>query len=194
MTSRSQSLINSISEAIVSYLTFESKCGGSEVYCEQMLYAPIQRIATHLNWRVRCEVPVNRTAKSIRGDHRRIDFMFVDEKNEKVAVGLEVKFVKKRSRRTSRSVQVANDIEKLKIFKTEQTRQKKRSVQAYILIIGRASTAPSKSKRSRTASALAHTFTLSQGRNKNLPNLTKEQTEIFYKTSNTHFIASQVRV
>ena len=194
MSTRSQSLISSISEAIVSYLTFESKCGGGEVYCEQMLYGPIMRVAAHLNWRVHCEVAVSRTEKSTPGDHRRIDFMFVDKTNDNVVVGLEVKFEKKRKKRQSRSVQIDNDLKKLEIFKAEQKRQPKRKVETFILIIGRASITPTKCTGNPKAAISRHPFTLMEGGKKKLGALTNKQVDVFFKTSNTHFVASRVKV
>jgi hypothetical protein len=194
MRTRSQSLISSISEAIVAHLTFESKCGMGEVYCEQMLYGPIQRVASHLNWRVRCEVPVGKKGKSTRGDHRRIDFMFVDCNDESVVVGLEVKFAKKRPKRLSRKIRLDTDLKKLATFKTEQTRQKKRKAETYIIIIGRASVAQINSIHTGKSNKPKRSFILTEGQNKMRKDLTEAQVETCFKTSNTHFLASRVRV
>ena len=193
MSTRSQSLISSISEAIVSYLTFESKCGMGEVYCEQMLYGPIMRVAAHLKWDVRCEVAVGKNTKSTRGDHRRIDFMFVDRTNEEVAVGLEVKFIKRRSKRPYRKVRLDADLKKLAIFKKEQIKVKKREAETYILIIGRASNAASKGASTRNAKA-RRSFILLGGPKKQMERLNQAQEENFFKTTNTHFVASRVQV
>lgn len=189
MPSRAQSLIRSISEALVAYLTYQSKCGLGEAYSEALIYDPILRVARHLDWDVRCEVPVKSKGEKNRGDHSRIDFMLIDRRNRDVAIGLEVKFNKKRFKNNSRDIKIQPDFDKLHAFKKTQEKTRYRRVEPYVLVIGRGPL-----KKVKKAQKPLSPFTLSLKHKGDIPAISSKQSVELFKTSNTLFVASWVPI
>lgn len=114
------SILNPICRGIVGYVSYMATCSVSEVYSEYLLYEPIMRIAQSKGFSVQCEFPVSQGA---RGDAKRIDFdLLHKERGERV--GIEVKWVKKKTRNFDA------DVEKL------QTHFLQKKAAGYLLIFG----------------------------------------------------------
>lgn len=139
---RDFTLVKSLAESLVAYLTYHSRCGGSAVYSELLLYEPIRQVASHLGWKVSVEYPIESGGSKRRGDHQRIDFKLTFPGapgcKPEFVVGLEVKFIKKRPVRATKTLDATKDAKKLKRFDTmiKRRRAAKRS-SSFLLVVGR---------------------------------------------------------
>lgn len=66
------SLLQSLCEGLVSYATYESRCGMGGALSERVFYPPAIRIANHLGWMSHVEYPLKAIKKPC-GDFQRID-------------------------------------------------------------------------------------------------------------------------
>jgi hypothetical protein len=101
-----RNLIVSLTEGLLGYLIYQSRCGLHEAYSEYLLYDPTVRIAKDKGWQIKSEFIVD--TKLSKGDKKRIDFLFTDKINNTL-IGLEVKYLKNKNSLIS----IANDLEKL---------------------------------------------------------------------------------
>ena len=101
-----RNLIVSLTEGLLGYLIYQSRCGLHEAYSEYLLYDPIVRIAKDKGWHIKSEFVVD--TKLSKGDKKRIDFLFTDKINNTL-IGLEVKYLKNKNS----SLTIKNDIDKL---------------------------------------------------------------------------------
>lgn len=114
------SILNPICRGVVGYISYLATCSASEVYSEYLLYEPILRIAQSKGYNVRCEFPVS---KGARGDARRIDFDLLHNAREE-RIGLEVKWVKKKT------CNFDKDVQKLQLHREQK------DAKGYLLILG----------------------------------------------------------
>jgi hypothetical protein len=100
-----------VCRGLVGHVSYLATCSLSTVYSEYLLYEPMARIAQAKGYSIRCEVPVG-PKTTIRGDHRRIDFLLIKDDH---TIALEVKWVKKKKSRN-----VTNDVEKLRLTQCDE--------------------------------------------------------------------------
>ena len=74
-----RNLIVSLTEGLLGYLIYQSRCGLHEAYSEYLLYDPIVIIAKDKGWHIKSEFIVD--TKLSKGDKKRIDFLFTDKIN-----------------------------------------------------------------------------------------------------------------
>ena len=74
-----RNLIVSLTEWLLGYLIYQSRCSLHESYIEYLLYAPLVRIAKDKGWHIKSEFVVD--TKLSKGDKKRIDFLFSDKIN-----------------------------------------------------------------------------------------------------------------
>ncbi len=87
-----RNLIVAISEGILGYMLYQSRCGIYEAYSEYLLYDPIVRISKDKNWKIESEFSVD--SKKGKGDKQRIDFLFTSLTDDNIKIGLEIKYLK----------------------------------------------------------------------------------------------------
>ena len=86
--------IQALTEGILGYRVFISKCKIYEVYTEYLFYEPIHRILNQRGFKVRHEVPLKKETKK-QGDNKRIDFALTAfELSAIPKVLIEVKFLR----------------------------------------------------------------------------------------------------
>ena len=109
MGPKPRNLIKALSEGILGYMLYQSRCGIHEAYSEYLLYDPIVRISKDKNWSIESEFSVD--SKRGKGDKQRIDFLCGSSVNN-TKIGLEIKFLKTRDSQLN----IKSDIYKLKLI------------------------------------------------------------------------------
>ena len=102
-----KNLIAALTEGVLSYLIYQSRCGMQSAYSEHLIYEPIVRIATYKNWKItnQFKLPKTENAKF----PNKIDFVF--ESND-TQIAVEVKYLKNKRN----NINVQKDIDKLTQF------------------------------------------------------------------------------
>lgn len=110
------STLKALTEGLVGFMTYESRCKMSQVYNEYFLYYPINRILNVKGWDINAEKKVEK--KYSNGDYKRVDFYlynlsnkYKDNKGRKIGVAIEIKWIPNKSKYIPK---IDKDIDKLK--------------------------------------------------------------------------------
>ena len=126
-------IFQSLSEGILGYQVFISKCNMLEAYSEYFFYSPILRMLNHRGLIAKCEVSIEKETKA-KGDYKRIDFVLFKEvpiiekqdTTEKIPnIALEVKYL----HNIGRTLDIDNDASKMCFY------DKKNDILKLILVI-----------------------------------------------------------
>lgn len=101
--------IQSISQGLTAYMTYQARCGMSPAYSEYLLYDPIVRIAKNLGWQTITEYAVNKGKKK-PGDYKRVDFILTRKNPVSASIVLEIKWLP----RKVKALSIERDIKKIK--------------------------------------------------------------------------------
>jgi|JI9StandDraft_1071089.scaffolds.fasta_scaffold99138_1 hypothetical protein len=132
--------IKSLSEGLMAYLLYLSKCRVSIAYSEYLFYEPFARMVNFKNeYSVKSEFPLKKVikkGKSKKGDHKKIDFVLFGTSNSdneiQSVIAIEIKYTKVNNKK---GLDIEKDIIKLKSFDKEYAREN-RKVEKYIFLIG----------------------------------------------------------
>lgn len=122
---QARDVIYRIKRGLCGYVSYLAACEMNQAFSEYVLYEPMLRILTALNYEVECEYVCPGIKQPDRGDKKRLDF-FASKNGSQFA--LEVKWI------TSSRLSIEKDTEKLKAFAS-----KKLDAIAFLLLFGKKS-------------------------------------------------------
>lgn len=125
-------LLQSFSEGLVAYGTLESRMGMGGALCESSFYMPLLKIAKHLGWKARVELPIKNHRNSGKGDWPRVDFYGY---RDGYGIGIEVKFLDKYKKTEPYP---DREVKKLNALHEWKKEIHPKGFEGYRLIVGRA--------------------------------------------------------